>query len=306
MMIGRRDSNKNRWASRRCLLPTAYCLLLLAYCLLPTVVHAQYAQPPVRTATTSSAAAPILKDIRIEQHLGGQLPLDATFQDEAGQTVKLGDYFNRQRPVVVALVYYNCPMLCNQILAGLIGSLRDVQLEPGCDFDVVVVSFDPREGPPDAQKKKKLVMGDYRRPETAAGWHFLTGDKDSIDAVADAVGFRYAFDAQTNQFAHASGIMLATPQGKLSHYFYGIEYQPKDLRLGLVEASANKIGSAVDQLLLYCYHYDPETGRYGPTIMNILRLAGIVTVFALVALILCLRRYKPRPQDAAAAGGTTL
>jgi protein SCO1/2 len=279
-------------------------LLLTAHCSLLT--FAQYAQPPVRQATTSSTAAPILKDIRIEQHLGTQLPLEAKFEDETGQTVKLGDYFNHQRPAVVALVYYNCPMLCNQILAGLIGSLRDVQLDPGRDFDVVVVSFDPREGPPDAQKKKKLVLGDYRRPETAAGWHFLTGEKTAIDQVADAVGFRYAFDERTNQFAHASGIMVATPQGKLSHYFYGIEYPPKDLRLGLVEASANKIGSAVDQLLLYCYHYDPETGRYGPTIMNILRLAGIVTVFALVALILCLRRYKPRPQDAAAAGGTTL
>jgi protein SCO1 len=295
------QQNVKRWAVR-----VSSFLLLTACCLLPSV-RAQYAQPPVRTATTSSTAAPILKDIRIEQHLGGQLPLDAKFEDEAGQTVKLGDYFNKQRPAVLALVYYNCPMLCNQVLAGLIGSVREVGLEPGRDFDVVVVSFDPREGPPDAQKKKQLVLGDYRKPATAAGWHFLTGDKTEIDAVADAVGFRYAFDAQTNQFAHASGIMVATPQGKLSHYFYGIEYPPKDLRLGLVEASAGKIGSPVDQLLLYCYHYDPETGRYGPTIMNILRLAGVLTVFALVALILILRRYKPRPErGVVAAGGTAL
>jgi protein SCO1/2 len=279
-------------------------LLLTAQCSL--LALAQYAQPPVRQATTSSNAAPILKDIRIEQHLGRELPLDTPFRDEAGQAVKLGDYFGR-RPVALALVYYNCPMLCNQVLAGLIGGLREVPFEPGRDFDVVVVSFDPREGPLDAQKKKKIVLGDYRKPATSGGWHFLTGDKAAIDALADAVGFRFAYDAQTDQFAHASGIMLATQQGKLSHYFYGVEYPPRELRLGLVEASAGKIGSPVDQLLLYCYHYDPTTGRYGPVIMNVLRLAGIITVLGLLTLILILRRYKPRPvptEDAAAAGGT--
>ncbi len=250
-------------------------------------------------------AAPILKDIRIEQHLGAQLPLATEFRDESGQTVKLGNYFG-QRPVVIALVYYNCPMLCNQVLAGLIGGLREVPFEPGRDFDMVVVSFDPREGPIDAQKKKKLVIGDYRKPATSGGWHFLTGDKPAIDALADAVGFHFAYDAQTDQFAHASGIMLTTAQGKLSHYFYGVEYPPRELRLGLVEASAGKIGSPVDQLLLYCYHYDPTTGRYGPTIMNVMRLAGILTVLGLVALILSLRRYKPRsPQTGAAAAGGT-
>ncbi len=292
----------------RHLLPTAYCLPPTLFCLLLTVsVHAQYAQPPMRQATTSNMAAPILKDIRIEQHLGTQLPLATAFRDEAGQTVILGDYFG-QRPVALALVYYNCPMLCNQVLAGLIGGLREVPFEPGRDFDVVVISFDPREGPADAQKKKQLVIGDYRKPATSGGWHFLTGDKTAIDTVAAAVGFHFAYDAATNQFAHASGIMLTTPQGKLSHYFYGVEYQPRELRLGLVEASAGKIGSPVDQLLLFCYHYDPMTGRYGPAIMNVMRLAGILTVLGLVALILILRRYKPRPPQthtgAAAAGGT--
>ena len=285
----------------RSVLRVVSLLLPTAYCLLPTA-QAQYAQPPMRQATTSSAAAPILKDIRIEQHLGAQLPLDTALRDEAGRAVRLGEYFGR-RPVALALVYYNCPMLCNQVLAGLIGGLREVPFEAGRDFDVVVLSFDPREGPIDAQKKKQLVLGDLRKPAANGGWHFLTGDKAAIDAVADAVGFRFAYDAQTNQFAHASGIMLATAQGKLSHYFYGVEYPPRELRLGLVEASANKIGSPVDQLLLYCYHYDPTTGRYGPAIMNVLRLAGVVTVLALVALILVLRRYRPQP-GTAAAGGT--
>ena len=256
---------------------------------------------------TSNTPPPVLKDVRIEQRLGAQLPLAAAFKDETGQAVRLGDYF-RQRPVVLALVYYNCPMLCNQILSGLVGGLRAVALTPGRDFDVVVVSFDPREGPQDAAKKKQIVMHDYRRLETAAGWHFLTGDKAAIDAVAAAAGFHYAFDAATNQFAHASAVMIATPAGQMSHYFYGIEYEPRGLRLGLVEASSNKIGSAVDQLLLYCYHYDPTTGRYGPVIMNIMRLGGVVTVVGLVALILFMRRFRARSAQtqpgAAAAGGT--
>jgi protein SCO1 len=278
-------------------------LLLTAYCLLPTA-RAQYAQPPLRVSTGNTPAA-ILKDVRIEQRLGEQLPLATPFRDEAGQAVKLGDYFG-QRPVVFALVYYNCPMLCNQILSGMVGGLRGVRFTPGKDFDVVVVSFDPREGPADAAKKKQIVVGDYHRPETALGWHFLTGDQAAIAAVTSAAGFHYAFDPQTNQFAHASAIMIATPQGKLSHYFYGIEPEPKDLRFGLVEASAGRIGSPVDQLLLYCYHYDPTTGRYGVVIMNVMRLGGIITVLGVLALILLLRRYRPRSVRAAAAGGTAL
>ena len=294
---------KALWRVSSLLLPTAYCLLPTAYCLLPTA-HAQYAQPPERVAPDNTPAA-ILKDVRIEQRLGEQLPLDTPFKDEAGQAVRLGDYFG-QRPVVFALVYYNCPMLCNQILSGMVGGLRGVRFTPGKDFDVVVVSFDPREGAADAAKKKRIVVGDYHRPETAAGWHFLTGDKAAIDTVTQAAGFHYAYDPQTNQFAHASAIMIATPQGKLSHYFYGIEPEPKDLRFGLVEASAGRIGSPVDQLLLYCYHYDPTTGRYGVVIMNVMRLGGIITVLGVLALILLLRRYRPRSVRAAAAGGTAL
>ncbi|HEX8179065.1 MAG TPA: SCO family protein [Pyrinomonadaceae bacterium] len=290
---------------RSCALFFVGLLLPAVGCLLPTV-QAQYAQPPERVDTGNTPAA-ILQDVRIEQRLGAQLPLDASFRDETGRIVKLGDYFGA-RPVVFALVYYKCPMLCNQVLSGMVGGLRSVSFTPGKEFDVVVVSFDPREGPVDAAQKKRIVVGDYHRPETAAGWHFLTGDKAAIDSVATAAGFHYAFDARTNQFAHASAIMLATPAGKLSHYFYGIDPEPRGLRLGLVEASAGKVGSPVDQLLLYCYHYDPTTGRYGPVIMNFMRLGGLVTVLGVVALILGLRRARGlRPTAGpAAAGGTAL
>ncbi|HJR07444.1 MAG TPA: SCO family protein [Pyrinomonadaceae bacterium] len=241
-----------------------------------------------------------LRDIGIEQRLGEQVPLDIAFRDEAGRTVKLGDYFGK-RPVVVSLVYYNCPKLCNLVLNGLVGGLRTLPFTVGKDFDVVTVSFDPREGAADAAKKKEVVLHDYGRANDAAsfnaGWHFLTGDKASIDALANAVGFKYTFDTATNQFAHASGVMVATSQGKLSHYFYGIEYAPRDLKLGLVEASAGKIGSAVDKLTLYCFHYDPTTGRYGPAIMNIMRLTGILTVVGLVALIMILHRRRRRAEE---------
>ncbi|HKP72866.1 MAG TPA: SCO family protein [Pyrinomonadaceae bacterium] len=234
-----------------------------------------------------------LKDIGIDQRLGNQVPLDVQFRDETGQTVKLGDYFG-SRPVVISLVYYNCPMLCNQVLQGLVGGLRGIPFTVGREFDVVTVSFDPREGAADAAKKKEVVLHDYRRrgESVAGGWHFLTGDKASIDALADAVGFKYGFDEKTNQFAHASGVMVATPQGKLSHYFYGIEYAPRELKLGLVEASDGKIGSAVDKLTLYCYHYDPTTGKYAPVIMNFMRAGGVLTVLGVVGLIWMLKRRR--------------
>jgi protein SCO1/2 len=279
-------------------------LLLIACCLLfATNVRAQYAQPP-QGGTASQRPPDALKNIGIDQRLNNQLPLGATFRDEAGQTVKLGDYFGKGRPVVVSLVYYKCPMLCNQVLNGLVSGVRGQQLLVGKDFDVVTVSFDPRETPRDAAEKKKVTLGDLRRaddPVAAAGWHFLTGDKAQIDSLADAVGFRYAFDEQTSQFAHASGVMIATPQGRLSRYFYGIEYAPRDLKLALVESSEGRIGSAVDKIILYCYHYDPTTGRYGFAIMSAMRAGGVVTVFGLIALIMILRRA--RPGAAANAGG---
>src|SRR5262245_58662704 len=242
-----------------------------------TQVAAQAGPPPnaplygARTdsgpATTGLPAA--LKDVGIDQKLNQELPLELIFRDENGAPVKLGQYFGR-KPVVLSLVYYSCPMLCTQILNGMVTSFRALPFQVGKEFDVVTVSFDPREGASLASEKKKTYVG-YLRAEAQknadTGWHFLTGDESSIKQLADAVGFRYHFDDATNQFAHASAIMVATPQGKLSHYFYGIEYSARDLRLALVQSSENKIGSPVDQLLLYCYHYDPATGKYGAVVM---------------------------------------
>jgi len=281
-------------------------LLLLAACCSPLTALGQYAQPP-QSGVSSSDVPLALKNIGIEQRLNGQIPLETTFRDETGRTVKLGEYFGN-KPVFISLVYYNCPMLCNQVLNGLVSGLRTIPFTVGKEFDVITVSFDPREGPSDAVRKKEIALHDYRRTdaEIAAGWHFLTGDKSSIDALTEAVGFNYTFDTATNQYAHASGIMLATPAGKLSHYFYGIEYAPREMRLGLVEASAGKIGSAVDKLTLYCYHYDPTTGKYGPAIMNVMRLTGILTVVGVAALILILqrrRRHAPQRLSTGEAGG---
>lgn len=279
-----------------CLLPAVCCLLLAQR------ASAQYAQPP-QGGFASQRPPDALKNIGIDQRLNNQLPGGATFRDEAGREVRLGDYFGK-RPVILSLVYYKCPMLCNQVLNGLVGGLRGQNLLVGRDFDVVTVSFDPRETPQDAAEKKKVVLNDLRRPDdpvAAAGWHFLTGDKAQIDAVAGAAGFRYAFDTRTDQYAHASGIMVATPDGRLSRYFYGIDYAPRDLKLALVESSGGKIGSAVDQVILFCYHYDPTTGRYGFVVMNLMRVVGVVTVFGLIALIMILRRAQPRGTPAGGA-----
>jgi protein SCO1/2 len=281
-------------------------LLLLTACCLPLTAFGQYAQPP-QGGVSSNDVPFALRNIGIDQRLNEQVPLDLNFRDETGRSVRLGDYFGT-RPVVVSLVYYNCPKLCNLVLNGLVGGLKTLPYTVGKEFDVVTVSFDPRESAADAAAKKQLVQHDYGRPADAAsfdaGWHFLTGDKAAIDALAAAVGFNYAFDTTSNQFAHASGVMVTTPAGKLSHYFYGIEYAPRDLKLGLVEASEGKIGSAVDKLTLYCFHYDPTTGKYGPAIMNIMRLTGVVTVVGLVILIMVLQRRRQRGGgDGAAPGG---
>jgi protein SCO1/2 len=269
--------------------------VLLAACCSPPAAVAQYAQPPVGPVPTGKSTE-ILKKVGIEQKLGSQIPLDLKFKDEYGQDVKLGDYFQGGKPVVLTLVYYECPMLCNQTLNGLVGALEAVTFSPGKDFQVVTVSFDPREGPELAAKKKETYLKRFGREGAANGWHFLTGDKDSIDRLAQATGFQYQWDDESKQFAHASAIMVATPEGKLSHYFYGIEYSPKDLRLALVESSEGKIGSPVDALILYCYHYDPATGKFAP-VMAVLRGAGVLTVFGLVGLIFYLSRRTRRNQE---------
>lgn len=229
--------------------------------------------------TTSGLPEP-LKKVGIEQRLGESLPLEAQFKDENGQAVRLGDYFNKGRPAIIALVYYECPMLCNQVLNGLTGMLKGVSFNAGKEFDVIAISFDAKENdkPELAKNKKAGYMERYGRPGTEQGWHFLTGDQAAIDAVTQATGFSYVWDEQSNQFAHASAIMIATPEGKLSRYYYGIDYSARDVRLGLVESAENKVGGVTEQLLLYCYHYDPSTGKYGLAILSIMRGAAVLTL----------------------------
>lgn len=225
-----------------------------------------------------------LREVGIDQRLGETLPLDAAFTDDHGRAVKLGDYFGK-KPVVLVMTYFECPMLCTLVLNGLGKTLKTMNFEPGKEFDVVAVSFDPRDTPETAAKKKEAYVADYGRTATADGWHFLTGAQPEIERVAKAVGFRYRWVPEEKQFAHAAAVIVATPDGKLSHYFYGVEYAPRDLRLGLIEAADHKIGTAVDALLLFCYRYDPATGKYGAIALNIVRIGGVATVLAIGAFM---------------------
>jgi protein SCO1/2 len=228
----------------------------------------------------SQSPTAVLDRIGIDQRLGAELPLELGFRDESGRAIRLGDLV-KDKPVVLSLVYYECPMLCTEVLNGLLRSLRALSFDVGREFEVITVSFDPAETPELARARKKEYLARYDRPGAASGWHFLTGEEESIGALTRAVGFRYLYLPERDEFAHASGIMLLTPAGRVSRYFYGIDYATRDLRLGLVEASSHRIGSAVDQILLYCFHYDPTTGKYGVVILNVLRLAGLATVAAL-------------------------
>lgn len=240
-----------------------------------------------------SPTAELVREVRLEQHLGAPLPLEATFNDETGRAVRLEKYFG-DKPVVLVLVQYRCPMLCNQVLNGVLKSSQAIPLEIGRDYQVVTVSFDAREGTELASEKRKHYLHAYRRPGAAEGWHFLTADQPSIDRLTEAIGFRYHYDASSDQFAHPSGIVVATPDGRLARYFYGIDYPPPDLRLGLVDSSQGRIGSTVDQVLLLCYHYDPLTGKYGLAIAGTLRVAGLLTVFALGGFLLTMFQRERR------------
>jgi protein SCO1/2 len=226
----------------------------------------------------------VLQKVGVSQHLNQQLPLDAAFVDETGKPVKLGDYFGKH-PALLSLVYYTCPMLCSEELDGVASSLEMVRLTPGKDFDVIVISIDPSDTPAQAAKSKALYVKRYGRPETGAGWHFLTGQRPAIDAVTNAVGFGYVRvpgpDGKLTQFAHASSIELVTPEGKLAQYYLGVEYSPKDILLGLIDASGNKIGSPVANILTYCYHYDPETNRHSLIVARVVQLGGMITVAGL-------------------------
>jgi protein SCO1/2 len=236
------------------------------------------ASVPVARGEDGRPAA--LRDVGYDQRLGELLPLDVALKDEAGRNVRLGDFFGK-KPVVFSLVYFECPMLCTLTLNGLVSALGVVNFDAGNEFEIVTVSFDPRDTPASAAAKKKAYLARYGRAGAERGWHFLTADAPTVERITKAVGFRYAWDAETRQFAHPSGIVVATPEGRIARYLYGIEYAPKDLRLALVEASAGKIGNPVDQFILYCYQYDPARGRYGASILRLVRLGGVATVLAL-------------------------
>jgi protein SCO1/2 len=240
-----------------------------------------------------------LQKVGIDQKLGDQLPLDVDVKNEDGKVVKLGDYFKSGRPVIVAFVYYECPMLCNEVLNGLTGSLKGISLDAGKDFDVLAISFDARENDkPDLAKNKKAnYLERYGRPGTENGWHFLTATQDSIDKMTQAAGYKYMWDEKTQQFAHVGGIMITTPDAKLSRYFYGIDYAPTDLKFGLMESAAEKIGNPAERLLLYCYHYDPASGKYGLAILRVMRVASVVTIAALGAMLFIFWKRNKNKQE---------
>ncbi len=252
---------------------------------------------PASVGKSSAGLPSQLQNVGFEPPLNAQLPLDLAFRDESGREVTLREY-SGQRPMLLALVYYGCPMLCNQVEMGVVGTLKMLSFTPGRDYEVVFVSFDPRENPAMAAQKKEAAMSHFGRRETASGWHFLTGSQESIDALTKAANFRYSFDTRINIFAHASGIMLLTPDGRISRYFYGVEYPSRDVRLGLVDASAGKIGTPIDHLLLFCFEYNPESARYSATILKIVRLGGLLTIFTIVAAILLFRRRDLRATSA--------
>jgi protein SCO1/2 len=254
------------------------------------------------SGVAASAVPAALREIGFDQRLNERVPLDARFVDETGRGVRLGDYFGA-RPVVLVFAYFDCPMLCTMSLNGLTGALKVLSLEPGRDFDIVTISFNPLDTPASAREKKAAYLERYGRPAAAGAWHFLTGDRAAIEQVTGAAGFRYVWDEATKQFAHPTGVLVLTPDGRLARYLFGIEYSPRDLRYALVEASDGNVGSPVDTLLLYCFHYDPATGRYGLAIMRTIRLAGAVTVIALgsfIAIMVRRERSRNRPLNPAA------
>jgi protein SCO1/2 len=270
-------------------------VLRITFCALRFVLFVPFIAPlPLHAQILdSNVPPPMLREIGIDQKLNARLPLELAFRDESGQLVPLQQYFGA-KPVILAFVYYECPMLCTQVLNGLLESLKTLSFDAGKQFNVITVSFDPGETSALAAAKKNIYLKQYGRAGAEQGWHFLTGDTASIRQLTQAAGFRYKYDPVTDQFAHASGIMVITPAGKMARYFFGIEYAGRDLRLALVEASENKIGSLVDQVLLYCFHYDPSIGKYGLVIMNVLRLAGIATVVALATFMIVMFRRDRR------------
>jgi protein SCO1/2 len=247
-------------------------------------------------AGASNGMPEIMKQVGIEQRLNEQIPLDVEFKNEDGKTVQIGEYFNQKRPVILALVYYECPMLCNEVLNGLTGSLKSLTFSAGKDFDVLAISFDARENDKSdlAKRKKEGYLERYQRAGSENGWHFLTGTQDSIDKITKSVGFNYQFDKESNQFAHNGGIMVITPEGKISRYFYGIDYAPKDVKFAIMDSSQEKIGNPAEQLLLYCYHYDPSKGKYGLQILSVMRLVSVAMLIGMGAMFFVYWRKNKR------------
>jgi protein SCO1 len=274
------------------------CLLTFALCL--TRAHARGQQQPGMPGSmgftggvVASNVPPKIQHVTFSQRLGERLPLDARLEDESGRDVTLGDYFGR-KPVVLAFVYYQCPMLCPLVMNGISSALKVVPFTAGREFDVVLISFDPRDTPEAANAKKRAHLLHWAVPETAEGWHLLTGAEPEVRRIASAAGFTYEWDEETQQFAHVSGVLVATPDGRLSRYFYGVEFSPKDLRLALVDSSQGRLGSVVEELLLYCFHYDPSSGKYGAVFMNIMRLGGVLTVALILGFVVLMRLRESR------------
>jgi protein SCO1/2 len=255
----------------------AFFAFALSICL---PIEAQTVQVPPDASRRPS----ILKNVGIDQKLGDSIPLDLAFKDEHDNSVQLKDYFGN-RPVILVLVYFQCPMLCTMVMNDVLRAMRSMPETAGKDFDVLTVSFDPRDKPPDAMRKKETYLAQYNRPGSEGGWHFLTGEQPSIDALTQAVGFHYVWDPKFQMFAHASGIMVVTPEGKLSRYFFGIDYAPQDLRIALTESANGKVGGLADAVLLYCFCYDPATGKYGLAISRLLKLGGVLILVAVAGFI---------------------
>jgi protein SCO1/2 len=291
-------TTRSKWS--RATLATAGAAVLSVFLLCPPALAQVSRYDEKQMAPVSDKPPAILKGVGIAQRLNEQLPLGLTFTDDQGKQVQLASYFGKH-PAILALVYYRCPMLCSEELDGLTGALQMVKFVPGKDFSVIVVSIDPTEGTDLAAAKKRSYLKRYGHPDTAAGWHFMTGTQANIDALTKAVGYGYVKipgpDGKLTQFAHASSIQIVTPEGKLAQYYMGVEYSPKDLRLGLVEASANRIGSPVDNILTYCYHYDPQTNKHSLIVARVVQLGGLVTVFMLGGFMLVMFRRDARQDD---------
>lgn len=266
------------------------CKFAVAATLLFAAAGTRAQMAPDNVGQPASGMPTILQGVGFRPELNSQMPVDTPFQDETGKEVRLADYLHSKKPVLLAFVYYGCPMMCTQLEQGVVGSLRMLSFNPGRDYDVVFISFDDRDTPAMAAEKKATAMTKFHRPETAAGWHFLTGSKQSIATITNAANFHFNYDAKFNLFAHASGILLLTPEGKISRYFYGVEFPGYDVRLGLVDASKGKIGNPVDHVLLYCFQYDPATARYSATIIGIIRVAAVLTLAVMSIVFVIFRR----------------